>query len=176
MKLSTKLLAFMLGICVLGTASALAIIQPDVRADDIPSSQPTGQQTTPVSVVSAEEAKEKNVYTNEEMGFSLHMPASWEGKYRTEQTDKNWDGFPAVIFSDTKHSFELLEIVKIPEKVWNSEDYNESLYLKLAKRDSTVYAALFPSETLFVGDQEVTEISDMLNDMYAQIKTSFKLL
>ncbi|MBN6188649.1 hypothetical protein JQN58_17485 [Aneurinibacillus sp. BA2021] len=178
MKLSRKCAAFVLTLGIVGTAGTWSLAQPDVRADDSvmqgqpiqqqPADTKTGEQQ-PVPVASAD------TYTNPAMGFSLHVPASWMGKYTATQVEKNYDGFPATVFTNPKHAFELMQIVKIPASTWHAEGYEESLYLKLAERDGTVYAALFPSETLYHGDQEVTEITNMLNSMFEQIKTSFKI-
>ncbi|WP_286884325.1 hypothetical protein [Aneurinibacillus sp. UBA3580] len=174
MKLSRKLVALVLGLGLVGATGAV-VTQPDVRADNSALSRQFQQQQTPPAPVKDQttESVASDIYINKAMGFSLQLPASWENKYTVEQVEKNIDGFPAVIFINPKHSFELMEIVTIPENIWKSEGYDESLYLKLAERDGTIYAALFPSETLYEGDQEVTEITDMLNDMFEQIKTGF---
>jgi hypothetical protein len=170
MKFSKKLAALALAIGALGAASAVFITQPDVRADVAPIVQQANQQdVTPVSTV------DPHIYYNKEMGFSFRFPDSWEGKYNVRSEAQNVDGFPAIIFSSNQYDFELMEIVKIPESTWDTEGYEESLYLKLATKDGSVYAALFPSETLFINEQEVTQISDMLNDMLPTVKHTFTL-
>ncbi|CEH30061.1 hypothetical protein AM501_19835 [Aneurinibacillus migulanus] len=176
MKLSRKLAAFVLSLGIIGAASASIFTQPDVRADDSALPEQPAQQTA--SAPAPEQNSEpvaSDTYANEAMGFSLRLPDLWIGNYTVEQVEKNIDGFPAVIFSNPKHSFELMEIVKIPVHVWQSEGYDESLYMKLTEQNGTVYAALFPSETLYEGDQEVTEITNMLNGMFQQIKTTFSV-
>jgi hypothetical protein len=169
MKFSKKFAALALAIGAFGTASAVFITQPDVRAD-VPVVQKANQQdVTPASTV------DPHIYHNKEMGFSFRLPDSWEGKYNVRSEAQNVDGFPAIIFSSNQYDFELMEIVKIPESTWNAEGYEESLYVKLATKEGSVYAALFPSETLFINDQEVTQISDMLNDMLPTVKHTFTL-
>ncbi|MED0669816.1 hypothetical protein P4S95_06215 [Aneurinibacillus aneurinilyticus] len=176
MKLSRKLAAFVLTLGIIGVASASIFTQPDVHADDSALPEQSAQQTA--SAPAPEQNSQpvaSDTYTNEALGFSLRLPDSWIGNYTVEQVEKNIDGFPAAIFSNPKHSFELMEIAKIPVHVWQSEGYDDSLYMKLAEQNDTIYAALFPSETLYEGDQEVTEITDMLNEMFQQIKTTFSV-
>jgi hypothetical protein len=170
MKFSKKFAALALAIGALGTASAVFITQPDVRADVAPVVQQANQQdVTPASTVNP------HIYYNKEMEFSFRLPDSWKGKYNVRSEAQNIDGFPAIIFSSNQYDFELMEIVKIPESTWDAEGYEESLYVKLTTKEGSVYAALFPSETLFINNQEVTQISDMLNDMLPNIKQTFTL-
>ncbi|MFT9847615.1 hypothetical protein [Aneurinibacillus sp. REN35] len=174
MKLTRKCAAFVLTLGIVGTAGAWTFTQPDVRADDSvmqgqPIQQPADTKTAEQPAVAS-----ADTYTSHTMGFSLRLPASWIGNYTVTQVEKNIDGFPATVFSNPKHSFELMQIVKIPASVWDAEGYQESLYMKLTERDGMVYAALFPSETLYQDDKEVTEITDMLNSMFEQLHASFK--
>jgi hypothetical protein len=176
MKFFKKFATLVLTLGIIGAASVTIFSQPGAQADDHAATNKT-QQTAPApSMDNQIDPVASNTYTNKAMGFSLHLPDSWKNKYEAKEVEKNTDGFPAVVFSNPQHSFELMQIVKIPAQTWKAEGYDDSLYLKLTERNGTVYAALFPSETLYVGDREVTEITDMLNNMFEQIKSSFEII
>ncbi|WCK52740.1 hypothetical protein PP175_15025 [Aneurinibacillus sp. Ricciae_BoGa-3] len=123
--------------------------------------------TLPIHSVMAQTTALSNLYVCKKYSFTYQLPASWKKDYTVKDLPKNVDGFTGVAFYEKKYNYPLAEIVRIPVSVW--ADYEDSLYLKLGEKNGYVYAALMPSETLFVKNSkgqyiEVKSVSAMLND------------
>jgi hypothetical protein len=123
--------------------------------------------TLPIHSAMAQTAATSSQYVCKKYNFTYQLPTSWKKDYMVKDLPKNVDGFTGVAFYEKKYNYPLAEIVRIPASVW--PDYADSLYLKLGEKNGFVYAALMPSETLFIKNSkgqyiEVKSVSIMLND------------
>lgn len=119
------------------------------------------------------QASNLGTYENDEFGFTLKIPKSWSENYEVKVVEKNGDGYKALLFSEKRYHYPILQIAIIPESDYGS--YAKTLYSYLGKQDGLVYGAMVSPETLFLTDekgnkQEVTFITDMLSDIQETIR------
>lgn len=93
--------------------------------------------------------------------------------------EKNEDGFKALLFSEKRYHYPILQIAVIPESEYNS--YAKTLYSNLGKIDGFIYGAMVSPETLFLTDeqgnkQEVTYITDMISDIQESLRNNEYIL
>lgn len=102
-------------------------------------------QTTQSSKIT--ESEPTIEYDNKTYGFTLRLPASWEGKYVVKKA--NWDQQAEVIFDfiykPEKTKLFSIIILNMTQEQWN-RDYAGGLWGYLGERNGKVFAYSVPSE------------------------------
>lgn len=132
-----------------------------------------------------EKSKEKTVeYRNEEYGFTLQIPASWEGKYEVEKSNADPNAEATFFFTYKAEEADLFSIVilNITKEEWN-RDYVGGLLEYVGEKDGKIYAYSVPSELPNELAQDKKEkihslidVTQMINVDVPRIVKTFKLL
>lgn len=114
------------------------------------------------------ETQSTKTYANEEFGFSLTVPPTWIDSYQVKGVAKNEDGYKALVFTEKRYHYPLLQIALIPESQWGS--YEKTMYEPLGQMDGMIYGSLLPPETLFITNekgekQEISYVTEMIGDI-----------
>ncbi len=144
--------------------------------------------TKNVTVVERKDtAKEKTTeYRNEEYGFTLRIPASWEGKYEVAKVkgDPTRDTEAIFVFIYQAEEAELFSIVvlNITKEEWN-QNHAGGLLQYLGEKDGKIFAYSVPSELhhqLAQNKKEkihsLMDMTQMINVDVPRIVQTFKLL
>lgn len=130
-------------------------------------------------------SKEKTIeYRNEEYGFSLRLPESWEGKYEVERRDLGQEEEEATyVFTYKPEKVELfsVKILKISKEKWNNE-YAGGLLEYMGEKDGRIFAYSIPTEISdrLAGNKKeklhaLVDVTQMVNVDVPRIVQTFKL-
>lgn len=130
-------------------------------------------------------SKEKTIeYRNEEYGFSLRLPESWEGKYEVERKDLGQEEETIFVFTYKPEKVELFSVtvLNISKEKWNNE-YAGGLLEYMGEKDGRIFAYSIPTE---ISDQlagnkkeklhALVDVTHMVNVDVPRIVQTFELL
>lgn len=143
---------------------------------------PEDQHNT--AVKKQENAREKTEeYRNEEYGFTLRIPASWNGKYEVKRIKAEFGEEAIFSFMYKKENVDLFQIIvlNISKEEWN-RDYSGGLMEYLGEKDGKIFAYQVPSGMSLQLSQNkkdkllsIKDISLMVNHDVPRIVKTFKL-
>jgi len=188
--LSRSYLLILLGIFLLfitgcGNDEPQKVTKPKGNAVENAAVQKKQNQENQETAEEKEKAKEKTVeYRNEEYGFTLRIPESWNGKYTVEQTNLNAGEETSFVFKYKEENVDLFWIVilDISKEEWN-RDFAGGLMEYLDEKDGKIYAYMTPTELPSQLSQDKKEkihalidVTQMMNQDVPRIVKSFKLI
>lgn len=111
----------------------------------------------------------KMIHTSNAMGYSMELPASWQGKYKVRE---NASLSELQFVSRTGMKASIISIYAVPSKKWKQDSHGQ--LRKLAENNGKVYYGVLPLDNPFSGE-EVEQYGRMVEEAKGAIQT-FKLL
>jgi|GEM_PF-6760463 len=158
----------------------------NATAQQKPNTQTNSQSNEQVTGEGKVKAKEETMeYRNEEYGFTLKLPKSWEGKYVVERTDTELGEEEATyIFKYKEENIELFSIVvlNISKEKWDKE-FSGGFWEYLGEKDGKIFAYGVSTELphqLSENRKEkihsLIDVTKMVNQDIPRIVKTFQLL
>lgn len=111
----------------------------------------------------------KITHTSKTMGYSIELPATWQGKYKVRE-NASLSELQFVSRTDMKAS--IISFYTISSKKWKQDPHGQ--LRKLAEKNGKVYYCVLPLDNPFSGD-EVEQYGRMVEEAKRAVQT-FKLL